>query len=73
MERHALFDLDQRSYTRAKAISVRVRPEIRQRLELIASQEHWILSQMVNRMIENFIEEYEKRPKPKQPKFDFAG
>jgi predicted HicB family RNase H-like nuclease len=67
-----LFNLEQRSYTRAKNLTVRVPPEMRQRLELIASKEHWQLSQMVNRMIENFVAEYEKRPKPKQPHFDFV-
>lgn len=70
---HSLFDLDKRSYTRAKGICVRVKPEIRQRLDLIASTEHWVLSDMLNKMIQNFIDEYERRPKPKQPKFDFAG
>jgi len=68
-----LFDLDTRSYTRSKNLTVRVKPEIRQRLDLIASTEHWQLSQMMNKMIQNFIEEYEKRPKAKQAKFDFAG
>lgn len=68
-----LFDLDTRTYTRAKNLTVRVPPERRQRLELIASERHWQLSQMINRMIDNFIEEYEKLPKPKQSKFDFAG
>lgn len=68
-----LFDLESRSYTRSKNLTVRVRPEMRQKLELIASERHWILSQMINRMIENFIEEYDKLPRAKQTKFDFAG
>jgi predicted DNA-binding protein len=68
-----LFDLDARRYTRSKNLTVRVPPERRQRLELIAAERHWQLSQMVNKMIENFIEEYEKLPKAKQTKFDFAG
>ena len=69
----SLFDLETRSYTRSKNLTVRVRPEVRQRLELIASTEHWQLSQMINSAIQHFIQEYEKRPKPKQPQFDFAG
>jgi hypothetical protein len=72
METHPLFDMEARSYTRGKSITVRLKPERRQRLELIASQNHWQLSQMVNKMIENFINEYDKRPRPKQTKFEFA-
>lgn len=68
-----LFELESRTYTRSKNLTVRVPPERRQRLELIASERHWQMSQMINRMIENFIEEYEKLPKAKQTKFDFAG
>lgn len=68
-----LFDLESRRYTRSKNLTVRVPPERRQRLELIAAERHWQISQMINRMIENFIEEYEKLPKSKQTKFDFAG
>lgn len=68
-----LFDLPKRSYTRSKNMTVRVPPERRQRLDLIASEQHWVLSDMVNRMIENYILEYEKLPKQKQAKFDFAG
>ncbi len=68
-----LFDLEPSRYCRSKNLTVRVPPERRQKLELIASERHWQLSKMVNRMIENFIEEYDALPKPKQGKFDFAS
>ncbi len=68
-----LFDLEARRFCRSKNLTVRVAPEKRQKLELIASERHWIMSHMVNKMIDNFIEEYDKLPKPKQTTFDFAG
>lgn len=68
-----LFDLEARRYCRSKNLTVRVAPEKRQKLELIASERHWVMSQMVNKMIDNFIEEYDKLPRAKQTKFDFAG
>lgn len=68
-----LFDLETRRYTSSKNLTVRVPPDRRQKLELIAAERHWQISKMVNRMIENFIEEYDKLPKAKQTKFDFAG
>jgi predicted DNA-binding protein len=71
MEKSKLFDLEARRYCRSKNLTVRVPPERRQRLELIAAERHWQISQMVNRMIENFIEEYEKLPKAKQTTFEF--
>lgn len=72
MEKHPLFDLEARSYTKSKNLTVRVPPYRRQRLEVIASERHWVLSEMVNKMIENFIQEYEKLPKAKQEKFEFV-
>jgi hypothetical protein len=66
-----LFDLEPRKFQPARNLTVRVPADRRQRLDHIARERHWQLSDMVNRMIENFIEEYEKLPKPKQTKFDF--
>lgn len=71
MGANALFDLEPRRIARCKNLTVRVPPEKRQRLNLIAAENHWILSEMVNRMIANFIEEYDKLPKAKQTNFDF--
>lgn len=68
-----LFDLESRRYTRSKNLTVRVPPERRQRLELIAAERHWQMTQIVNRALQHFIEEYEKLPKQKQTTFDFAG
>lgn len=68
-----LFDLESRRYTRSKNLTVRLAPEKRQRLELIAAERHWIMSHMINKMIDHYIEEYEKLPKAKQTKFEFAG
>lgn len=74
METHNLFDLEShRHFARSKNMSVRVPPAKRQKLELIAAEKHWTISQMVNRMIEYYIQEYEKLPKAKQTKFDWAG
>lgn len=72
MEKHPLFDLEARSYTKSKNLTVRVPPYRRQKLELIAAERHWQLSAMINKMIQNFIEEYDKLPKPKQEKFEFV-
>lgn len=68
-----LFNLEARKYCRSKNLSVRIPPERRQKLELIAMERHWHLSQMINSAIEMFIEEYDKLPKAKQTKFDFAS
>lgn len=68
-----LFDMDGKTYTHSKNLTVRVRPDVRMRLDLIASERHWTKSQMINRMILFYLDEYEKLPKAKQTKFDFAG
>jgi hypothetical protein len=72
-EENPLFDIESGTkFCRSKNLSVRVPPLQRQKLEVIARERHWQLSQMVNKMIDNFIQEYEKLPKPKQDKFEFV-
>lgn len=72
-EINPLFDIEPGvKYCRSKNLTVRVPPRQRQKLELIASERHWQLSQMINKMIDNFIQEYEKLPKAKQEKFEFV-
>jgi predicted DNA-binding protein len=72
-EKNPLFDIESGvKYCRSKNLTVRVPPLQRQKLELIARERHWQLSQMVNKMIDHFIEEYEKLPKAKQDKFEFV-
>jgi hypothetical protein len=73
METHELFDLEAKQFAPAKAISVRVPNAKRQKLEYIASQNRWQLSQMVNKMIDLYLDQYDKLPKSKQSKFDFSG
>ncbi len=69
-----LFDLESHiPYRRAKNLTVRVPPAMRQKLELIAAEKHWKLSQMINRMIQNYVFEYDQLPKAKQTKFDFVS
>lgn len=67
-----LFDLEQKRYCSSKNFTIRLTPERKRKLELIASERHWHISQMMNRMIDHFIEEYDKLPKAKQGKFDFV-
>ncbi len=70
----ALFDMAEgRKYRRNKNMSVRVPSDRRQRLELIANEKGWLISEMVRRMIDNYIEEYDKLPKGKQTHFSFTG
>jgi hypothetical protein len=68
----ALFDLQVKQLKPAKHLSVRVPVDQRQKLEMIARERKWQLSDMVKNMISNFLEEYEKLPKAKQTKFDFV-
>lgn len=65
-----LFDLESRRYTRLKNLVVRITPEKRQKLQLIATERGWILSKMVNRALDHFIEEYDKLPKLPKNKMD---
>ncbi len=71
METHQLFDLEAKSFAPAKNLTVRVPHAKRQKLEYIASQNRWQLSQMVNKMIDLYIDQYDKMPKPKQANFSF--
>jgi len=68
----ALFDLEPKQYKPAKNLTVRVPVEQRQKLDMIANERNWQLSDMVKKMISNYLEEYEKLPKPKQTKFSFG-
>ena len=70
--KHPLFDLETRTYTASRNLTVRVPPFQRQKLEAIARERHWAISKMVNKMIDNFIQEYEKLPKAKQTNFEFV-
>jgi hypothetical protein len=69
---NALFDLQAKQLKPSKRITVRVLADQRNKLDMIARERNWELSDMVKRMIGNFLEEYEKLPKPKQTKFDFV-